>query len=40
MLASEIIRRVREIHVRTGRQVADVLAGEYISAFKGGRHRV
>ena len=36
MLASEIIRRVREIQVRTGRQVADVLAGEYISVFKGG----
>ena len=36
MLASEIIRRVKEIHVRTGRQVADVLAGEYISVFKGG----
>ena len=26
MLASEILRRVREIQVRTGRQVADVLA--------------
>lgn len=36
MLAKEIIRRVREIQVRTGRQVADVLAGEYISVFKGG----
>lgn len=36
MLASEIIRRVKEIQVRTGRQVADVLAGEYISVFKGG----
>jgi uncharacterized protein (DUF58 family) len=36
MLASEIIRRVREIQVRTGRQVADVLAGEYVSVFKGG----
>ncbi len=35
MLASEIIRRVREIQVRTGRQVADVLAGEYVSVFKG-----
>ncbi|RMF20036.1 MAG: DUF58 domain-containing protein [Deltaproteobacteria bacterium] len=36
MLASEIIRRVREIQIRTGRPVADVLAGEYVSVFKGG----
>lgn len=36
MLASEIIRRVREIQIRTGRQVADVLAGEYVSVFRGG----
>ena len=36
MLASEIIRRVKEIQVRTGRHVADVLAGEYVSVFKGG----
>jgi uncharacterized protein (DUF58 family) len=36
MVASEIIRRVREIQVRTGRQVADELAGEYVSGFKGG----
>lgn len=35
MLAREILRRVREIEVRTGRQVADVLAGEYVSVFKG-----
>ncbi len=35
MQASEILRRVREIQVRTGRQVADVLAGEYVSVFKG-----
>ena len=35
MLSSEIIRRVREIQVRTGRQVADVLAGEYVSVFRG-----
>ncbi|MEE8141661.1 MAG: DUF58 domain-containing protein [Planctomycetota bacterium] len=34
-LAKEIIRRVREIQIRTGRQVADVLAGEYVSVFKG-----
>ncbi len=36
MLASEIIRRVKEIRIRTGRHVADVLAGEYVSVFKGG----
>src|SRR5210317_195237 len=36
MLASEIVRRVKEIQIRTGRQVADVLAGEYVSVFKGG----
>ena len=35
MLARDIIRRVREIQVRTGRQVADVLAGQYVSVFKG-----
>ena len=35
MLAKEILQRVREIQVRTGRQVADVLAGEYVSVFKG-----
>lgn len=35
MLTSEILGRVREIQLRTGRQVADVLAGEYVSVFKG-----
>ncbi len=35
MLAKEVIQRVREIQVRTGRQVADVLAGQYSSVFKG-----
>ncbi len=35
MLPKEIMRRVREIQVRTGRQVSDVLAGEYVSVFKG-----
>ncbi|MEM6776068.1 MAG: DUF58 domain-containing protein [Planctomycetota bacterium] len=35
MLPREVIRRVREIQIRTGRQVADVLAGQYVSAFKG-----
>ncbi|MEZ6087654.1 MAG: DUF58 domain-containing protein [Pirellulaceae bacterium] len=35
MLPREIIQRVREIQVHTGRQVADVLAGQYVSVFKG-----
>lgn len=35
MLAREVIQRVRQIQIRTGRQVADVLAGEYVSVFKG-----
>jgi uncharacterized protein (DUF58 family) len=35
MLAKDVIQRVREIQVRTGRQVADVLAGQYVSVFKG-----
>jgi len=35
MLAREVIQRVREIQIHTGRQVADVLAGQYVSVFKG-----
>lgn len=35
MLSADIIRRVKEIQVRTGRTVADVLAGEYVSVFRG-----
>ncbi len=35
MLTAEIIRRVKEIQIRTGRPVADVLAGEYVSVFRG-----
>ena len=35
MLATEIIHRVKEIQIRTGRSVADVLAGEYVSVFRG-----
>ncbi len=35
MLAKDIIKRVREIQVKTGRDVADVLAGQYSSVFKG-----
>ena len=35
MLTREVLQRVREIQIRTRRQVADVLAGEYVSAFRG-----
>ncbi len=35
MLDPEIVRRVREIQIRAGRQVAEVLAGQYVSVFKG-----
>ena len=35
MIPREVVRRVREIQIRTGRQVADVLAGQYVSVFKG-----
>ncbi len=35
MLPAEIVSQVRRIQLRTGRQVADVLAGAYVSVFKG-----
>ena len=35
MLSSEIIRQVKQIQIRTGRHVAELLAGEYQSVFKG-----
>lgn len=35
MLSSEIINQVKQIQIRTGKQVSDVLAGEYLSVFKG-----
>ena len=35
MLPAEIVKQVRRIQLRTGRQVADVLAGAYVSVFKG-----
>ena len=35
MLPAEIVRQVRRIQLSTGRQVADVLAGAYVSVFKG-----
>ena len=35
MLPSEIVQQVRRVQLHTGRQVADVLAGAYLSVFKG-----
>ena len=35
MLPADIVRQVRRIQLTTGRQVADVLAGAYVSVFKG-----
>lgn len=35
MLPSEIVKQVRRIQLHTGREVADVLAGAYVSVFKG-----
>lgn len=35
MLTPEIIKQVKQIQIRTGRQVSDVLAGAYLSVFKG-----
>ncbi len=35
MLPSELVAQVKRIQLQTGRQVADVLAGAYLSVFKG-----
>lgn len=35
MLPAEIVKQVRRLQLTTGRQVADVLAGAYVSVFKG-----
>ena len=35
MLSPEIIKQVKQIQIKTGRQVSDVLAGAYLSVFKG-----
>ena len=35
MLPADIVRQVKRIQLTTGRQVADVLAGAYVSVFKG-----
>ena len=35
MLSRELLQQVRKLQIQTGRQVADVLAGQYRSAFRG-----
>lgn len=35
MLSRELLQQVRKLQIHTGRQVADVLAGQYLSAFRG-----
>lgn len=35
MIPKEIVKKVRQIEIRTGRMVNDILAGEYHSVFKG-----
>jgi len=35
MLPKEVLKKVRQIHIRTSKMVNDVLAGEYESVFKG-----
>src|SRR5262245_36534623 len=35
MLPTEIVKQVRRIQIETGRQVADVFAGAYLSVFRG-----
>ena len=35
MIPKEILRKVRQIHIRTKHMVSDVFAGEYHSVFKG-----
>ena len=35
MLSKEILRKVRQIEIRTNREVTDVIGGQYHSVFKG-----
>jgi uncharacterized protein (DUF58 family) len=35
MLSADLVQQVRRIQLVTGRQVADVMAGHYLSVFKG-----
>src|SRR6185436_17906356 len=35
MLPAELVKQVRRIQFQTGRHVADMLAGQYVSVFRG-----
>src|SRR5262245_321032 len=35
MLSAELLRKIRDLEIRTGRLVTEVLAGNYQSTFKG-----
>jgi uncharacterized protein (DUF58 family) len=35
MLSKDLLKKVRQIQIRTSHQVTEVMAGEYKSAFKG-----
>ena len=35
MISAEILKKVRQIQIRTDRMVTELFAGEYQSAFKG-----
>ena len=35
MIPKEILKKVRQIEIRTNREVTDVLGGQYHSVFKG-----
>ncbi|MDP6433774.1 MAG: DUF58 domain-containing protein, partial [Candidatus Scalindua sp.] len=35
MIPKEILKKVKQIQIRSSRLVNDVLAGEYVSVFKG-----
>jgi len=35
MLSKDLIKKIRQIQIRTSHQITEVMAGEYKSAFKG-----
>ena len=35
MLSKDLLKKIRQIQIRTSHQVTEVMAGEYKSAFKG-----
>jgi len=37
-ISSEILKKVRQVEIKTNRLVDDTLAGHYHSVFKGARH--